>query len=405
MRILYFDCFSGISGDMVLGGLIDLGLSLDFLKEALAKLPLKGYQLSAQEVTRASLRGVKFEVQVTESQQERSPAEIRQIINDSGLSPEVKAKASEMFDRLISIESTLHRVPPEKLHLHEMGAVDSLIDLIGALIGFQQLGIEEFVSSPLQVGRGWVRCQHGNLPVPAPATAELLRGIPVYSTGIEGELVTPTGALIISSLVKEFQPLPSMKVEKVGYGAGSRDYKEHPNLLRLFLGEREEATEVPGEKVLVIETNIDDTNPQILGYLMEVMLEKGALDVSYTPIMMKKNRPGTLLSVILPPHLKEEMAALIFRETTTLGIRYYITNRMTLMREYMSVDTEYGPITIKVARRGEEVLSYAPEYEECKRIAEERGVPLKEVQMSAIKSYLDNRERKKPKGKPPKTGN
>jgi len=397
MRTLYFDCFSGISGDMVLGSLIDLGLPLDFLTEELAKLPLKGYQLSAQEVTRASLRGVKFEVKISEPQQERSPAEIRKLIDTSGLSSEVKSKAIEMFNRLISIESKLHRVSPAKVHFHEVGAVDSIIDLVGALIGFQRLGIEEFISSPLQVGRGWVRCHHGNLPVPAPATAELLRGIPVYSTGVDGELVTPTGALIISSLVREFQPLPAMRVEKVGYGAGSRDYKEHPNLLRLFLGEREGAMEAPGERVVVIETNIDDTNPQILGYLMEVMLEKGALDVSYTPIMMKKSRPGTLLSVILPPHLKEEIATLIFRETTTLGVRYYITNRITLKRDYISVNTSYGPITVKVARLGGEVLSYAPEYEECKRIAEEREVPLKEVQMSAIKSYLDNRERKEPK--------
>jgi len=397
MRTLYFDCFSGISGDMVLGSLIDLGLPLDFLTEELAKLHLKGYQLSAQEVTRASLRGVKFEVKISEPQQEKSPAEIRKLIDTSGLSSEVKTKAIEMFDRLISIESKLHRVPSEELHLHEIGAVDSIIDLVGALIGFQKLGIKEFISSPLQVGRGWVRCQHGKLPVPAPATAELLRGIPVYSAGVEGELVTPTGALIISSLVREFQPLPPMRVDKVGYGAGSRDYKEHPNLLRLFLGKSEGAIEAPGERVVVIETNIDDTNPQILGYLMEVMLEKGALDVSYTPIMMKKSRPGTLLSVILPPHLKEEIAALIFRETTTLGVRYYITNRITLKREYTSVNTGYGPITVKVARLGGEVLSYAPEYEECKRIAEERGVPLKEVQMSAIKSYLDNRERKEPK--------
>ena len=398
MRILYFDCFSGISGDMVLGGLIDLGLSLDFLAEELAKLPLKGYQLNAQEVTRASLSGVQFEVKITEPQHGKSPAEIRKLIDASGLSSEVKSKAAEMFHRLISIESKIHRLPPEKLHLHELGGVDSIIDLVGALIGFQTLGIEKFISSPLPVGKGWVRCQHGNLPVPAPATAELLLGIPVYSTGIDGELVTPTGALIISSLVREFQPFPPMKVDKVGYGAGKRDYKEHPNLLRLFLGETERARWVPEEKVLVMETNIDDTNPQILGYLMEMMLEKGALDVSYTPIIMKKNRPGTLLSVILPTHLKEEIAALIFRETTTLGVRYYIADRITLQREYTSVNTRYGPITVKVARLGGEVLSYAPEYEECKRIAEERGVPLKEVQMSAIKSYLEDRERKEPKG-------
>jgi len=398
MRTLYFDCFSGISGDMVLGGLIDLGLSLDFLAEELAKLHLKGYQLSSHEVIRASLRGVKFEVKINKPQQGRSPEEIRQLINTSGLSSEVKVKAIKMYERLISIESKLHQVAPEKLHLHEMGAVDFIIDLVGALIGFHKLGIEEFISSPLQVGKGWVQCQHGNLPVPAPATAELLRGIPVYSTGVEGELVTPTGALIISSLVKDFLPLPPMRVDNIGYGAGSRDHKEHPNLLRLFLGEREEAMKAPEERVVVMETNMDDTNPQILGYLMEMILEKGALDVSYTPIMMKKNRPGTLLSVILPLHLREEIAALIFRETTTLGVRYYITNRITLQREYTTVNTRYGPITIKVARLGEDVLSYTPEYEECKRIAKEREVPLKEVQMSAIKRYLNSRKRKKPKG-------
>jgi uncharacterized protein (TIGR00299 family) protein len=389
-KICYFDCFAGASGDMILGALIDLGLDVEYLKQELKKLNLSGYTIETSKVMRSSLSGTLFTVKVNKHQHHhRTLKDILNLINEANLETAVKEKASSMFHHLGEIEASIHQKPLEEVSFHEVGAVDSIIDIVGAAIALHWFKIDEFACSPLNVGRGTVECHHGTLPVPAPATVELLRGIPVYSSGIECELVTPTGALIISSYVKNFGALPAMIIEKVGYGAGQKDLQHFPNLLRIFIGKRNsDIDELQEDETVIIETNIDDMNPENFSYCQEKLFNEGALDIFFSPIIMKKGRPATKITVIAPLELRDKMVELLFQETTTIGLRYYPTWRKKLLRENIMVDTPFGKVEIKVARLGKKIMNAAPEYESCYKIAKEKGIALKEVQHQAMKSFI-----------------
>lgn len=380
MKIAYFDCFSGASGDMLLGALMGAGIDPARLEEELRKLELAGWTLVASRTVRCGLAAIEVTVRHEEPATRRSLVEIEKLIHRAALPERVKERAGRIFRRLGEVEARIHNLPLEKVHFHEVGAVDSIVDIVGSLIGFEILGIEKFASSPLNVGSGTVETAHGKLPVPAPATAELLKGIPSYSSGIPAELLTPTAAAILSTLVEDFGPLPPMRVEAIGYGAGKRELREQPNVLRVFVGEGAGARFARGaETVAVIEANIDDMSPQIYGYFVEQALDAGALDVFSIPVHMKKNRPGLLVSVICAPEQVEELAELIFGQTTTIGVRVYEAYRRTLERETQTVATPLGPIRMKLARLNGHLLNAAPEYEDCQRIARERRMPLKEV--------------------------
>ena len=389
MKVAYFDCFSGISGDMLLGALVDAGCELARLEAELRRLPLSGWQIRAEKVVRGGMAATQVKVETTEHHHHRSLGTILDLIDKAGLPPRVRDSAQRIFQRLGDAEALVHNVPVEKVHFHEVGAVDAVVDIVGACVGFSLMGLEEFVCSPLNVGGGRVQTQHGTLPVPAPATAELLRGAPTYSTGIERELVTPTGAAIASTLASRFGPLPAMTVGAIGYGAGTAQLSEQPNVLRLFIGEPagREAAARGEETIAVIEANLDDMNPQIYGYFVERALAEGALDVFSTPVQMKKNRPGQLLTVLCAPAAVDRLADLIFRETTTIGVRTYAVRRRTLERESVPVETPYGVIRMKVSRLNGQVLNAAPEYEDCQRVAVERGVPLKQVLAEAASEF------------------
>jgi hypothetical protein len=387
MRGLYLDCFSGISGDMVLGALVDLGVEPSHLRSELQKMPVKGYTLSASRVTRANLGGTQVKVEVSAAgQPERGIRDIRSIFEKSRLSPAVRARALKAFDALVDAEARVHRIPRERVHLHEVGAVDALVDIVGAMIGMERLGWPRVVCSPLHVGRGMVTMEHGTFPVPPPAVAELLKGRPCYATEVEGELVTPTGAALAVTLASDFGPLPSMRIQKVGYGAGTKEFDHHPNLLRVLYGELEDQAALH-ETVLVLETTIDDMNPQLYGHLMDRLFAAGALEVFYTPIQMKKNRPGTKVTIICPKQRLEEVGGVIFRETTTIGFRYLPMGRIELSRRIDTVRTPYGPIRMKVSFHDGEVVQAMPEYEECRAAALKARAPLKTVQQAALHAF------------------
>ncbi len=391
MRVVYFDCFAGVSGDMIIGAQLDLGVDLESLKEQLSSLGLEGYEIKSRGVQRSEISATKFDVEIDQREQPpRSFADIRSIILASRLSEITRRRSIAVFERLAEAEARVHGTTPDKVHFHEVGAVDSIIDTVGAMIGFELLGVDRFYCSPLRVGSGFIETEHGRLPIPAPATVELLRGAPVYSGEIEGEFVTPTGAAIVATLCVEFGALPQMSIVKVGYGAGSRDPKSCPNALRLMLGETAEPMDIGfkrDESAVVIETNIDDMNPQVYGFVMERAFALGALDVFMIPAQMKKDRPGVLLTVLCKPENAETMIDLLLVETTTLGVRYYHANRRVLERTIETVDTEYGPVRIKVARDGARTLHFHPEYEDCARLAVESKTPLLEVQAAANAAY------------------
>lgn len=405
MRTLFLDCFAGISGDMLVGALLECGVELETLRGALAKLDLRGYEIGRERVDRCGISATKFNVRIaakaghdhrhgeTEASQtpgehpHRPLAEIRQMIEASSLSLTVKETATKIFQRLGEAESKIHHVAIEKVQFHEVGAVDSIVDIVGAAICLEKLEVKRVLSSALHVGSGTFTCAHGVYPVPGPATAELLRDIPIYASEVDGELVTPTGAAIVTTIADEFGRLPQMKVEVTGYGAGTREYPKFPNVLRVFLGAS--GVEETPTTVAVLETNIDDLNPQVFGYLMELLFDEGALDVFYTPVQMKKNRPGLLVTVLCEPAARGRMEALLFRETTTLGVRHRFEQRVVLKRKRMRIKTQFGEITIKVAiddlgRR----INYAPEYDDCVIAARENGVAVREVQTAAIAAYL-----------------
>jgi uncharacterized protein (TIGR00299 family) protein len=456
MRIAYLECFSGISGDMFLGALVDAGVPPRVLQETVAALDMSAKleaRLEISRVVRSGISATKVDVYVHgqkdlprdeywEQQREhehehsqggrhehhhhehshshpgevsrtrvsaphehehshghshgRGLTEIRQIISKAGIPDGAKKTAIAIFDALGAAEAKIHDTSIESVHFHEVGAVDAIVDIVCAAVGAEALGVDEFVCSPLNVGGGTVKCAHGTFPVPAPATVELLKDASVYSSGVQAELVTPTGAAIVKTLASRFAAFPEMKIEKSGYGAGSRDFPGHPNVVRLTVGEAASslATKTASETITVLEANLDDLNPQVFGYVMDRLLEEGALDAFGMPVQMKKNRPGTLLTVLCKPEDASKLTQIIFTETTTLGVRQRDEVRQTLARRWENVDTQWGEVRIKIASMNGTVTNYAPEYEDCRRIAAEQHVPLKTVMQEATRQYLGKDEKR-----------
>ena len=435
-RVLYLDCFSGASGDMIAGALLDAGVPFDVLAGAVGSLGLDGVSVGSERVDRSGIGAAKFRVTVDgeaadagvnehahghdrahghdhghaegydhahqhghghEHDHEhahdhgrhhhRGLTEINDIVVRSSLSPAGRERASRLFRRLAEVEAGIHQVPVETVHLHEVGAVDSIVDVVAAVCALEWLAPDRVVASPLNVGSGTVTCEHGELPVPAPATAELLVGVPTYAQGPPAELVTPTGALIVTEYADAYGPAPPMRVERIGYGAGDRNPAGRPNVLRALVGEGTGTGAF--ERVVVLECQIDDMNPQLYGALMDRLAAAGALDVFYAPIQMKKNRPGTLVTVVAPPGRREALSDILFRESTTIGLRVTETERERLDREAVAVETPIGSIRIKVARRDGAIRNAAPEFEDCARLAAERRLSIKEVQAIAVKAWLD----------------
>jgi pyridinium-3,5-bisthiocarboxylic acid mononucleotide nickel chelatase len=437
MRIAYLDCFSGISGDMFLGALIDAGVAPEIFVRAVDALGLDA-KLQISRVNRSGITATKMDVivegerdlprasrtgvsdapehkhedahhhehsrnhehghrqdsvhQNSGHQHGRGLVEIRDIIGKAAISESAKKIAIDIFEKLGAAEAKIHNVPIEKIHFHEVGAVDALVDITCAAVGAEALGADELICSPLNVGGGTVNCAHGTFPVPAPATVELLTGAPVFSSGLQAELVTPTGAAIVRTLATRFASFPEMKIEKVGYGAGTRDFPGHANVLRITVGEAASkvAANTSQEKISVLEANLDDLNPQVFGYVMDRLFEAGALDVFGMPVQMKKNRPGTLLSVLAKLDDADKLTQIIFAETTTLGVRFRQENRRVLARKWQTVSTQFGDVRIKIATLNGTVSSYTPEYEDCRRIAVEHRVPLKLVMQEAVQQYLQS---------------
>lgn len=435
MRIAYLDCFSGISGDMFLGALIDAGVPAQLFEDTVAGLNI-GAQLEISRVNRSGISATKVDVLVhgekelprevywkEKSQHDdrehghshehgakhkhhrhetgdphahsghshgRGLREIRQIISQATLSEHTKKTAFAIFEALGAAESKIHSVDIERIHFHEVGAVDAMVDIVCAAAGAESLAVDEFVCSPLNVGGGTVQCAHGTFPVPAPATLELLQGAPVYSSGLDFELVTPTGAAVVKTLATRFGSFPNMKIEMVGYGAGTRDLHGHANVARLTIGETQSvsAEGIPQETITVLEANLDDLNPQVFGYVMDRLFQQGALDAFGVPIQMKKNRPGMLLTVFCRPDKAAELTKMIFSETTTLGVRRRDEQRYALNRSWQTVHTRWGDVRIKIAGMDRTVTNYAPEYEDCREIASKNNIPLKTVMQEAVREYL-----------------
>jgi hypothetical protein len=378
MKTAYLDCFSGISGDMLVGALLDAGLELRLLEEALEGLGLSGVRLEARREGRSHIHGTRFLVAVDEGEQpERSFRDIRGIIEGSGLHRRVRDRSLAVFQALAEVEAHIHDCAPAEVHFHEVGAADSIVDIVGAVLGMEALGIERLVCSPLPLGSGFVRSRHGIIPVPAPATLALLKGVPVEDAGLESETVTPTGAALARVLSDGFGPLPPMAPEGVGYGVGSRDLPDRPNLLRIVLGEA--TTEARSDSVVLLEANLDDCPPEWTGHLMERLFEAGALDVWLVPVQMKKNRPGVLVQTVARPSDRERLADLILRESTTLGVRFQPMERRILERGSVELESPWGPLAVKRARDPDGVWRALPEYEACRRVAREHGVALREV--------------------------
>jgi uncharacterized protein (TIGR00299 family) protein len=388
MRTLYFDCFAGASGDMILGALVGVGVDPHALLEHLSLLNVSGYEIDFETVDRSGISATRAHVHTAHEHAHRHLGDILKIINESRLSEGVKNRAAQIFTRLGEVEAKIHNVAVERIHFHEVGALDAIIDVVGACVGFELLGIERFVCSELHVGSGMVEMAHGRFPVPPPAVAELLKDAPVYSTDIKGELVTPTGAAIISAVCQEFGPLPKMKIGRTGYGAGTREYQNFPNVLRLMIGDDAAGVASGDERLIIVETNIDDMSPQIYGYVMEQAFARGALDCYFTSVQMKKNRPGVVVSILCRPHERDSMCELLLAETTTLGVRFYEVLRRALARETTSVETEFGPIDVKVARLNGRVVKAMPEYEQCRAAAQTANVALQVVEQAARKSFL-----------------
>src|SRR5438094_7301015 len=388
MKLAYFDCFSGISGDMTLGALVDAGCDVEHLRSELGGLQVPGWELCAEKVWKNGMAATYVMVNTEDRTKHRSLSAILEIFDKSQLSENVKRKSAAIFRELGVAEASVHDVAIEKIHFHEVGAVDAIVDIVGACIGFDALGIEKFACSPLNVGGGTAKMAHGILPVPAPATAKLLQGKPTFSNGVQRELVTPTGAAIVSTLCDTFGPQPQMTVSSIGYGAGSIDLEGQPNVVRIMIGEAADKV-IAGfdEEICVIEANLDDMNPQIYGYFLEKALAAGALDVYTTPVQMKKNRPGTLLTLLCKPQDTNSLMSLVFAETTTFGARTYRAQRRTLPRESVSVHTQFGDVRVKLSRLNGRILHVAPEFDDCRKLAVEKNVPLQRVFNEAMRSY------------------
>lgn len=378
MKIAYLDCFSGISGDMFLGALLDAGLELEELSKALGTLPLDGYGLEMKQEKRGSLFGTQFMVKVDKDKQvHRGLKDIVKIIQAGGLSKEVQNRSIQIFESIAQEEGKIHKCPPDEVHFHEVGAVDSIIDIVGSVFGIEYLGIASISASSLPLGSGFVETRHGRIPIPAPATIALLKGIPVYDSGIQYELVTPTGAALVKALASSFGSMPAMTVERVGYGVGSRDLPDRPNLLRLIVGH--DQTEQQVETVVSLEANLDDTNPEWLGFLMGRLFDAGALDVVFCPVQMKKNRPGILIQVMARPEQRDNLMNILFRESTTLGIRFHYSQRKVLPRSEVEMDSPWGKMRVKKVLRPDGSSYFLSEYEACRKIAEENKIPIREV--------------------------
>ena len=391
MKTLYFDCFAGASGDMILGAMVAAGVDPDALREQLSLLNVEGFKIDFETVDRSGLSATYARVETVHEHKHRHLSHIRRIIEDSGVSDAAKDLSLRIFTRLAEAEARVHNEPVEKVHFHEVGALDAIVDVVGAAICFDLLKIDHFVSSPLHVGSGMIQMAHGNFPVPPPAVAELLRGVPFYSGDIKGELLTPTGAAIITTVCKDFGPIPRIKIDRTGYGAGTREYENFPNVLRVLVGETETA-DAASERLWMIETNLDDASPQIIGHVMDRVFDLGALDCYFTPVQMKKNRPGVLLSVLCGPEEKEAVIKLLFVETTTLGVRSYEVERRALRRSIVQVETQYGPISVKVAHLNGRVVNEMPEFEQCRQAAIRADVPLKVVEEAARVALAKSRE-------------
>ena len=409
MKIAYFDCFSGISGDMALGALADVGVRPDALKAELAKLKLDEFTLHFEKTIKHGIAGTQAIVEITESQtatsrskidrgdshhhgytheQGRYLSDILATLDSSELEDVIVMSAKQIFDRLAEAEARVHNMPKDRVHLHEVSGIDSIVDIVGVVIGLHLLGIEEVYASPLSLGSGFVRCSHGLMPVPAPGTLELLRGVPVHQTDIRKELVTPTGAAIITTLGRRFGPMPAMAIDRIGYGAGTRDLEEQPNLLRIITGEKK--SEFERDQVCLIETNLDDLSPEITAYVTEKLFEQGALDVFLTPILMKKGRPATKLSVLSNVTIQGVMMETLFTETTTFGVRCFTAERFKLSRNFIDVKTRWGVVRVKHGYLGDKLIRSVPEYDDCKHLAEQNHIPLREVYEETIRCLHTN---------------
>jgi uncharacterized protein (TIGR00299 family) protein len=447
-KLLFVDCFSGASGDMLLGALIDAGLPLDALRAAIGSLAVDGVVLRTDRVRRGGIAATKFSVGTPDSElppadpaaaepgdathrheavrqhahphvapSEQRPADrasprghkhrhlpqILQLIDRSALSASAKAKAAGLFQRLAEAEAAVHGIAADRVHFHEVGAIDSIVDIVGTVFGFEWFGADRIVASPLNTGSGTVECEHGVMPVPAPATARLVAGIPVFAAGPAVELLTPTGALLVTGYAAAYGPLPAMRIDRIGYGAGTRDFSGWPNLVRVIVGTPATLTAVSAdrggaasESLTVLECEVDDLNPQVLGTLIPRLIAAGARDAYYTPVQMKKNRPGTLITVLVDPTGADALLEVLFSETTTLGVRRQEVVREVLDREHRTVDTPYGPVRVKLGWRRGRLVNVAPEFDECARVAAERHVPIKEVLGAAMHAWRQAAEPRSP---------
>ncbi|MGD8474035.1 MAG: nickel pincer cofactor biosynthesis protein LarC [Anaerolineae bacterium] len=383
MKVAYFDCLAGASGDMILGALLDAGLAEQSLQDVLDALHLSDAELRCHRVLKNGFSATKLDVVVADDTPERHLSDIEEIVRQSALSPGLKDRSVAVFRRLGQVEANIHGVSLDEVHLHELGGVDTLVDVVGTLSGLEALGIERVYSSPLPLGRGFVQGAHGQIPLPAPATVALLKGVPMVGSDLDMELVTPTGAVLLSSLAESFGPIPAMTLTAVGYGAGCRDLPI-PNVLRILIGDRQMRSEHPVVETLVkLETNVDDLNPEIYDHVMARLFKGGALDVFMSPIQMKKNRPGTWLHVLCRPADADLLEEILFAETSTLGVRQQLVGRHALTRASKQVETAYGPVQVKIAQWGPGQTKAAPEYEDCRRLAELHDVPLREVYRAA----------------------
>ncbi len=388
--LAYFDCFSGISGDMTLGALIDLGVPSEWFKETLCKILPANFDILVSTISRSGIKAKKVEILFKDDLISRDYKQIKSMINSSSISPKAKSRCLEIFEKLASAEAEIHGCPKEDIHFHELGSIDSIVDIVGAVLCLEYLGIEKVIASEIPLGKGFVSCRHGTLPLPSPATLSILKGIPVYGSKIEHELVTPTGAAIITTIAESFEKIPKMRVEKIGYGAGERDLEPIPNLLRIVIGtladlRTEYQADRQKEEVMVVETCIDDMNPEFYGFIMDRLFEDGALDVYWIPVFMKKNRPGTMVQILCRRDRRDAIINRILSETTSSGVRYYDVGRSILTREHINVDTVYGKVKVKRMIDLNGSIRIAPEYEVCKNIALEKNIPLRIVYDTIIK--------------------
>ena len=388
MKVLYFDLIGGASGDMILGALIDAGVPAEKLTEMLAGLKLDEFELIATPTEKNGFQATKVDIQVGNQPPERHLKDILEVIRNSSLPTSIQNRAIRIFQKIASVEAGIHNKSVDQIHLHELGGTDTIVDVTGALLALDFLGVSHIYASPIPLGSGFIKGAHGQIPLPAPATMGLLEGLPVRSTEIKAELITPTGAALLAELVKDFSPPPEMKVEAVGYGAGTRDLPI-PNLLRVMIGETTETGNQSREQLILLESNLDDLNPEIYPYVMESLFNAGALDVCLVPVQMKKNRPGTQIQVLVEVHKAEDMREILFQETSTLGIRQTQVDRYSLTRNIQEISTSFGIVRIKVAGEGTKFQKASPEYEDCQKLARENDIPLQQVYQEAVKAYYE----------------